>query len=908
MNKKVWMLLVFVVSFSSAILAANESFKMIRNIEGVKEYQLENGLKVLLMPDATQNNFIVNIIYNVGSRHEGYGETGMAHLLEHMLFKSCKNFTDIKKAIADKGAQANGTTWYDRTNYFEIMPASDENLKWAIEMEADRMVNAKILKEELDKEFSVVRNEFEIGENQPAGVLQERILSTMYLWHNYGNSTIGSREDIERVPVENLRAFYRKYYQPDNATILIAGKFDEKNALDYIAKNIGVIPRPTRVIQPTYTVEPPQDGERYVELRRNGDEKIIAMAYHSPAASDMDYIANDALIEILTAEGSGILYKELVDTKLATSVYGYSMPLYDPGFTYFSMNIPVANPVDNAKSAMFRVMDGIGNYNFTQDQLDKAKASLKKQIDRAFGNTIQFAVFLTEIIASGDYRLIYMYRDNIDKITLDDVKRVAAKYYKPSNRTWGQFIPEKNAGERVKVSERPDVEKLVADYKGKVVTTELKSFDATVDNIQKNIVRGNIDNKLQYSILNKPTKNDKLQGRIKLYIGDENSLHGKSSAGSLLGEVLKSGTKTKTRTQIKETLDKLKSDISIGVGENSIGIGIRSDKENLAATLDLLEDILRNPSFSKDEFDKIVLENKTMLEAYKNDPSNVAFNLVSNKTNPYPKGHPYYTYLIDEQLSNLSGLKLEDVQSFYNDFVGLNEGYMSFVGEVDAALVTNKIGGMLKGWTPKMGYTKIAHQTSPTQKQTETIQIDDKTNAVSVGAINLSISQQNSDYPALYMVNELLGGGAFLSSRIPQRLREAEGMSYGAGSYLEAEWDENVGGFGTYAFFNPTFKDKLNTALLEEMTKASQGTFTDTELADSKKSLVQQRKLSLGENNYLTSMFNRYMENKRDLKDYDRFSDKIQSISLADVNAAAKKYVDLNKFFLIYVGDFKPKK
>lgn len=904
MNK----ILIAVIVFCFQNYRAQNLPNLIRNIEGVKEYKLENGLKILLISDPSQNNFVLNIIYHVGSRHEGYGETGMAHLLEHMLFKSCKNFTDIKKAIADRGAQANGTTWLDRTNYYEILPASDENLKWAIEMEADRMVNAKILKDELEKEFSVVRNEFEIGENAPAGVLQERILSTMYLWHNYGNSTIGSREDIERVPVENLRAFYKKFYQPDNATLIIAGKFDEQKALEYIVKNLGVLPRPSRVIQPTYTVEPPQDGERYVELKRNGDEKIIAMAYHTAAASDSDYIANDALVEILTSEGSGILYKELVDAKLATSVSGYSMPLFDPGFTYFSMNVPVSNSVDNAKAALFRVMDGLPNYPFTQDQLDKAKLSIKKQLDRAASNTLNFGIFLTEIIASGDYRMYFIYRDNIDKLKLSDVQRVAKHYYHSSNRTWGQFIPEKNANERVRVNERPDIDALVQNYKGKALVEELKSFEATIDNIKSTIVKGNIDSKIQYHVLTKPTKNNKVVGRMKIYIGDEKSLSNKSSAASLLGEVLKSGTTTKNRTQIKEDLDRLKSDISVFVSGNVVSVTVRSDKDNLKATMDLLKDIMRNPSFSKEEFEKIVLENKTTLEAYKNDPANLAFITMGNKTNPYLKGHPYYTYTIDEQIEQLNKLTLEDVKSFYAQFLGSNEGYVSFVGEADKNLIVTKVTELFNGWRAKQTYAKIPHQYMNTQKNTETIQIDDKTNAVCVGGINIPISQQDKDFPALYMLNELLGGGSFLNSRIPQRLREAEGMSYGAGSSLDAEWDEEVGSISTYAFFNPSFKEKLNFALIDELTKASQGTFTEKELSDSKASLVQQRRIVLGENDFLTRMFNQYADNKKDLKYFDEFSNKLQSVSLSDVNIAAKKYLTLDKFYLLFTGDFKNKK
>jgi zinc protease len=159
---------------------AQTSPKLITSVEGIKEYELGNGLRVLLIPDESQTNITVNIVYKVGSRHEGYGESGMAHLLEHMMFRQCRKYKDIKKEIADKGASANGTTWYDRTNYYEILSASDDNLRWALDMEADRMVNSKILPEELNKEFTVVRNEFEIGENYPSSVLNERILSAMY--------------------------------------------------------------------------------------------------------------------------------------------------------------------------------------------------------------------------------------------------------------------------------------------------------------------------------------------------------------------------------------------------------------------------------------------------------------------------------------------------------------------------------------------------------------------------------------------------------------------------------------------------------------------------------------------------------------------------------------------------------
>src|SRR5579862_4570989 len=247
-------------------------------IAGITEYDYANGLRVLLFPDPSSPKVTVNMTYLVGSRFEGYGETGMAHLLEHMNFIETTNGRSVKKELTDHGAQWNGTTDYDRTNYFETITAGDDNLKWALGLEADRMVNMRIEKQLLDTEMTVVRNEFERGENSPERVLEERVIATAYLWHNYGKSVIGSLADIEKVPIDKLAAFYRKYYQPDNAVLVVAGQFDESKALAWVAETCGAIPRPTRKLDATYTVEPAQDGERYVELKRVGQNPAIVMA------------------------------------------------------------------------------------------------------------------------------------------------------------------------------------------------------------------------------------------------------------------------------------------------------------------------------------------------------------------------------------------------------------------------------------------------------------------------------------------------------------------------------------------------------------------------------------------------------------------------------------------------------
>jgi zinc protease len=243
-------------------LALGQAPQKVTSVEGITEYRLGNGLTVLLFPDPTKPTITVNVTYKVGARNENYGETGMAHLLEHLMFKGSPKHPNVPQELTSHGARPNGTTSFDRTNYFETFSATDENLQWALELEADRMVNSFIAKKDLDSEMTVVRNEFESGENNPQNVVIKRILAAAFDEHNYRHTAIGARSDIENVPIERLQAFWRNYYQPDNAVLLVAGKIDEGKTLALVNRIFGPIPRPTRALQKLYTSEPTQDGER----------------------------------------------------------------------------------------------------------------------------------------------------------------------------------------------------------------------------------------------------------------------------------------------------------------------------------------------------------------------------------------------------------------------------------------------------------------------------------------------------------------------------------------------------------------------------------------------------------------------------------------------------------------------
>jgi zinc protease len=350
-----------------------QGVQRITSVEGITEYSLPNGMRVLLFPDDSKPKVTVNMTYLVGSRHEGYGETGMAHLLEHMLFKETKSGRDVKKELSDHGADFNGTTSYDRTNYYETVQATEANLRWALQLEAERMTGMKIEKPLLDTEMTVVRNEFEIGENDPGRILDQRVLEAAYTFHNYGKSTIGSRSDIEKVPIERLAAFYQKYYQPDNAILTVAGKFDEAKTLGWIAELFTKIPKPARKLDQTYTEEPTQDGERSVTLRRVGDQQQIMVVYHAPSGSHPDAAALDVLSAVLGATPSGRLYKSLVDNKKAVGAGMFFSSMHDPGYIQAIVRLRQDQSLDEAREILLKGIENFTAEPPTKEEVQRAK-------------------------------------------------------------------------------------------------------------------------------------------------------------------------------------------------------------------------------------------------------------------------------------------------------------------------------------------------------------------------------------------------------------------------------------------------------------------------------------------------------------------------------------------------------
>ena len=902
----VFILAVFVTSSATAGTKLPRGVEKLNSIEGITEYRLKNGLQVLLFPDPSQETITVNMTYRVGSKHENYGETGMAHLLEHLVFKGTPRHKNIPKELTDHGAEPNGTTWTDRTNYFETFSATDENLKWALDLESDRMVNSFIAKKDLDSEMTVVRNELENGENSPVSVLIDRMLATSFDWHNYGKSTIGARTDLENVKIENLKAFYKKYYQPDNASLIVSGKIDLEKTIKLVNKYFSKIKRPKRQLQELYTEEPIQDGERQVTIRRSGDVKVVASMYHIPAGFDEMYPAVAVLTNILADPTSGRLHKTLVKNNLAATSYGFSFQWGEPGVAIFMAQLGVDKDIEPAKTAMLETLENLTDEPITDEEVARAKAKLIKQFELRFNSSQSIALELSEWIGMGDWRLMFLDRDRMEQVTADKVRVAAAEYLVNDNRTLGLFLPEQNPdrADSIVRLQQSDVEKLVAGYQGRKPVAQGEDFDPSHDNIDQRTTTKQLDNGSTVVYLPKKTRGESVVASINLDFGNEADLFGQSVIGNMTVSMLDRGTQNYSREELQAAFDQLKASVSISGGATGAGAGILTTRENLVAVLELTEEIFKRPIFDSEELEVLKEQMIVGLEQEKQQPTSRVFRELGNHLNPYSPGHPFYQISIDDEIAQIRSITSEDLQVFHARFIGGQDAEASVVGDFDIEEINTQLNTIMTGWRSEANYQRIKSQVADVDSINRFIDTPDKSGAAFGAMIKFKLRDDHPDYPALEMANQMFGGG-FISSRLANRLRQQDGLSYGAGSWFNASsYDENAT-FGAYAICAPENLARVETGFKEELAKVINEGFTQQELDDARMGVLQNSRIDRAKDRRLVSTLSGNIDLDRTMQWDKNYEAALMGLLIEDVNAAVKRHLSLDAMSIIKAGDAK---
>nr|WP_315193311.1 pitrilysin family protein [uncultured Aquabacterium sp.] len=885
----------------AALAKSGGALRAVNQVEGITEYRLANGLQVLLIPDGAKPTVTVNMTYRVGSRHEGLGETGMAHLLEHLLFKGSPRHPQVWAEFNKRGLSANGSTWLDRTNYYASFAANDDNLRWYLNWQADAMVNSFIARKDLDSEMTVVRNEMEMGENSPGRILLEKTLATMYQWHNYGKSTIGARTDVEGVDIANLKAFYQRHYQPDNATLIVSGKFDVARTLGWIEQAFGKLPRPQRKLTEPYTLDATQDGERSVTLRRVGGVPLLYAAYHVTPGAHADFAAVSLLSQILGDTPSGRLHRKLTERELAASVFGFTQGLADPGFIVLGAQLSPQQDSAAARQALLGAIESFGAEPVTKEELERARTRWLKDWDALFADPQHVGVALSESVAQGDWRLFFLTRDRVKAVQLADVQRVAERYFVGANRTVGEYVPT-TVPQRAPAPERVSVAAQLAGFKAQAGEAAVEAFDASPANIDARTVRLTLPSGMRVALLAKPSRGQAVKATVTLRHGTADSLAGWGEAPDALAALLDQGTRALTRQQFQDRLDALQAEVGFSAAAGQLSVGLSTRREHLPALIALVSEVLRHPALPSEGLEEIRRQALAGIAAQRKEPEAVLEEAISRHGNPYPRGDVRHARTFDETEADWRDIRIEQVRAFHGKFLSAAHAQLAVVGDFDLQAAQDAVQRAFGDWRSDQAFARVPQPWLQPQPVRLVIRTPDKQNAHLSVSLPLPLSDRHPDYAALMMANHLLGGGG--DSRLWRRIREKDGLSYSVYSAIQWNPMEANSEWTASAIFAPQNLEKVERAFSEEIQRALKEGFTASELDAGKRGLLSFRRLGRAQDARLAAAWagNLYMD--RDFSVSAQVDSQLASLTLDQVNEALRQHLRMERFVTGVAGDF----
>ncbi len=900
-------------SFAQPRQAAARERSLPANVErvdslgGITQYRLRsNGMKILLSPNHAAPVITFLVVYHVGSRNEAPGNTGSAHLLEHMLFnKSTKNFgranghKTFQEVLYEAGADyssTNMTTWYDRMTGYSTLPS--ERLDLAMRIEADRMGRALILDEERKPEMSVVINEYEIGENNPYRALEKSVVAASIVAHPYHWETIGYRSDLEGVPTEKLREHYRNFFWPDNAEAILVGDFDPAEALRLFDREFGALPPSKSPIPTVITVEPPQEGERRVVVSRPGEVGIVEIGYIRPGSLHPDFIPLDLLATILSGGVNSRLYQAVVETGLATDVDASNYTLRDPYPFLVTATVAPGAAHEKVEAALKEALYKVGTGGVAEEELAGAKSRLEVYVIRQRDGTYQLASSLGEAVASADWKWFLNYIGSMHRVTREDIQRVAQTYFIPRHATVGWFDPIRAGAPLPKAApggKKPPAETKASPPKrpGAGGAASGITFAArTLHRVLPNGITLNV-------VANAAVPTVAVHGLA--LAGRQEAPAGKPAIPQLTAAMLTRGTMTRDKRAIGALLDGVGATISISADLSEapfVGSALSRDTRLL---LTVLADEIHHPAFPTEELAKAKSELKAeLLRGYENTGTRARERLSRLV---YPKGHPFRAADREEMLASVDAATVADLRAFHRDrYVGSGI-YLSIVGDVDPTAVAAFADSL---FSPIPAGARPRHDLPRTEPNAPVHAVETmrgKANMNFVYGEASGLRRTDPEWEAAIVANAALGQSS-LTSRIGKRVRDREGLSYTLNSrflwsdYVDGVWMVDVA-------VAPKNLAKAMRSTREEIERYCQEGIQEEEMETQKRYFAGNYRVRLGTNAgvaFSLTFAEKYGYGPAYL---DQFPDRVRAVTRDQVNQVIRARLHPDKLHWVVAGDLE---
>ncbi len=903
--------LVFLGAFLAALTlqaspVAVAGFSHVKTAGSMDEYRLDaNGLQVLLLPEHSSPTLTFMVTYRVGSKNEVTGSTGATHILEHLMFKGTSQRdrskgNNVDQLLERTGARYNATTWLDRTNYYENL--GSDQLATVVEMEADRMRNLLLRDEDRRPEMTVVRNEFERGENSPVQALYKEIYQAAFVAHPYHHSTIGHRSDIEKVSIEKLRDFYDTYYWPNNATVSIIGDFQPAEALLLVKKSFGVYPKSSKPIPAVYTEEPAQTGPRRVTVKRAGQLGVVAIAHKIPAATHADYAAVTLLSAILADGKNSRLYKAVTDKNLATEVEADAGFNSDP--TLHILFAPLAPGVkhDEVEKVILQEIERLKTDGVSDIEL---KAAIAKTLaDAAFKRDGSFAIAgsLNECIAAGDWSLFYSLDDATQKVTTADIQRVARLYLNEDQSTTGWFVALAAGGG---AAAKAKASRAGAPY---YYRTPGSSSAAEVPALPGGVPVGDTGARIApnakmmklagIDVIAYPTGvKNVVSVRASLPAGKGSGVGGNPSIPTLTGMLLDQGTRKQDKFSIAEKLEAVGASIEFRVGTDLLEISAKSLSKDVPLLISLIAEQLRMPAFSVEEFSKA---KKQYAGSLKRSLENTDFRAGDSFSRAvYPVGHPNRHPAPEELLAAIEAARIEDVIAFHQTYYGPQQMTLVMVGDLDLDRFPAQIVQSFAGWQGGMKAVRGEFQELGNVSKSQEVMIADKTSVSIVLGQSSGLQYKAPDYQALRLGTAILGSG--FTGRLMANVRDKEGLTYDVGARLGNDMF-HAGDWKITASFAPAMLDQGIASTRRQFALWYDRGVTADEVEARKSSLIGSFKVDLATSDGMAGALLTAVNRGYSVNWLDDFPVHVKALTLEQVNAAIRKYLKPDQMILVKAG------
>ncbi|HZH07164.1 MAG TPA: insulinase family protein, partial [Lautropia sp.] len=634
---------------------------------------------------------------------------------------------------------------------------------------------------------------------------------------------------------------------------------------------------------------------------RSGGVPLLYVAYHMMPGASREAVAMAALTVMLTRQPDGPLYEALVKPGLAVSVYGYPISLHDPGLVQFGATFADESPREQAWQVMRELLEE--KLPLSEESLVRTKQDFANSHREVLESPESLGIALTESVALGDWRLFFAHGDWMQDLTLEEVIAVGKRHFLRDNRTMAWYLPTEQTM-RAPEPARVDVAKLLADHPWRQQENYAADFALTPESIAQATVSGSLPGGLQYAMLPRRTRGDRVTVILRLQWGDLASLSGRWKDADMLESMMQTGTRKLPLQQFEDQLRQLDARMDLSADETGARLSLQVAKDKLDDALDLAVQALREPVFPPDLYEERKRRLIASIQSRRDQPEALVADLLRRAGYPYPETDPRHYRTPEAQIADLQAHGIVRMQDFYRDFAGASHGQFAVVGEIDPMSMKAWLESALGDWKSTRPYQRIERPFHPLRPGRTLLSVPDKPNAVYLQTLAIELSEDHPDYPALALAMRLFGGDA--GSRVSKRLREQDGLSYGAYAALSADRRIANAAITVRAIHAPAGLPRVEAAFQEELATALRDGFTAAELEAVRGAWMERRSQALSDEGNVASLLASNLYWNDTMKRWTDFDEKIRKTTLEEVNAAFKKYVRPDQALVIGAGQYGP--